>query len=102
MRSSIFVNAIPTNHDSHFLAARRLSCLVCWAASDVDGAISPRRSEEILGDARNRPHEVRIVRTALDDCLFLDEGLILPTQVEPRLDRDFFCGIITTPAAFAG
>jgi|HubBroStandDraft_4_1064222.scaffolds.fasta_scaffold62705_3 hypothetical protein len=74
---------------SHFPAARGLSCLVCWAPSDVDGAISPRRSEEILCDARNRPHEVRIVWTALDDCLFLDEGLILPVQVEPRLDRDW-------------
>jgi hypothetical protein len=63
-----------------------LSCLECWASSDVNGAISPRRSEEIFCDARNRLHEVRIVWTALDDCLFFDKSLVLPVQVEPRLD----------------
>ncbi len=74
---------------SDLLAARGLPCSGGWAPSDVDGAISPRRSEEIFSDARNRPHELWIVWTALHDCLFLDEGLILPVQVKPRLDRDW-------------
>jgi hypothetical protein len=55
----------------------------------VEGAICPRRSEEILCDAHDRHHEVGIVWAALNGRLFFDEGLVLVVQVQPRLDRDW-------------
>src|SRR6266851_2629345 len=59
-----------------------------WALPAVDRAIGTLRAEQILCDTGDSRGEIRIVRTALDDRLLLDEGLIRPVQIEPRLDRD--------------
>src|SRR5216684_2922367 len=59
-----------------------------WALPAVDRAIGTLRAEQVLGDTGDCFGEIGIVRAALDDRLLLDEGLIRPVQIEPRLDRD--------------
>ena len=58
------------------------------ALSSVYGAVGARSAQETLGKARDGRGEIAVVRTTLDDRLPLDERLIFPVQVEPRLDRD--------------
>jgi hypothetical protein len=67
---------------------RPLSRVVSAALLGVDRAMRSRRAEEILGSARHRRGKITIVRTALDDRLLFDEGLILTTEIKPCLDRD--------------
>ena len=55
---------------------------------NVDGAIGSGRTEEVPGDVSNGRGEIGIVGSPLDDRLLLDEGLILPVEIEPHLDRD--------------
>src|SRR5580704_7489218 len=52
----------------------------------VSGALP---GEEILCEARNCLGKIGVVSTALDDHLLLDEGLVLPVQIEPDPDRDW-------------
>src|SRR6202040_1774585 len=76
----------------HAARRRKLTALsrrVSGALPGVDGAISTRRSEEILCEARNCLGKIGVVRTALDDHLLLDEGLVLAVQIEPDPDRDW-------------
>ena len=54
----------------------------------IQGAVSTRRAQEVLSEARDCRGEIGIVRTALDDRLSLNERLIFPIQKEARLDRD--------------
>jgi len=61
----------------HAARRRKLTALsrrVSGALPGVDGAISTRRSEEILCEARDCLGKIEVVRTALDDHLLLDEG----------------------------
>src|SRR5439155_12259457 len=55
----------------------------------VDCTVGSRGSEEILRDAIHRRSEVGIVGTTLNDRMFFDEGLVLPVQKKPGLDRDW-------------
>ena len=41
-----------------------------------------------MSEARDCRGEIGIVRTALDDRLFLNQRLIFAIQTKPRLDRD--------------
>ena len=45
------------------------------------------RTKQILCDARDRRREIGIVRTAFDNRLFLDQGLVFPVEIKSRLDR---------------
>jgi hypothetical protein len=49
----------------------------------IDGTVSDRRAQELLSKIRNCCGEIGIVRTALDDRLFLDQPPIFPIQIEP-------------------
>ena len=51
---------------------------VSWALPGVYGAVRSRRAEKFLCDARDGCRKIGIVRSALDDGLLFDQGLILP------------------------
>jgi hypothetical protein len=51
---------------------------VSWALPGVYDAVRSRRAEKFLCDARDGCPKIGIVRSALDDGLLFDEGLILP------------------------
>jgi hypothetical protein len=51
---------------------------VSWVLPGVYGAVCSRRAEKFLCDARDGCRKIGIVRSALDDGLLFDEGLILP------------------------
>jgi len=60
--------------------------VVTSALPRIDRAVGSGRPEEISCSARDRRGEIRIVEPSLDQRLLFDEGLILPIEIEPRLD----------------
>src|SRR5205823_2299977 len=66
----------------------RLSPSLSRTQCAVDGAKGTLRPQKILCDARHGRGEIGIVGATLNDRLLLDEGLVLPVQVKPSLNRD--------------